>query len=200
MFQAKQEDVSNSFLCDMKVFPEPAIILASDYQLDDLVQFGTNSAEHCVFTIDPIFSLGKFDVTPITYRNLLLECRKVVYLLFVLGQLSSITKCHFQHTCFFASSLVSLRKDLLAVGTEGEEALVDAFGHEFTSAVRLTCFIHKHCNIEAKLKDVGFSANYQQQILDDIFGKHRGETMFEGLVDSVDVGSFNGKDGLNVGY
>ena len=37
MFQAKQEDASNSFVRDMKVLPEPAVIVASDYQLDDLV-------------------------------------------------------------------------------------------------------------------------------------------------------------------
>ena len=76
MFQAKQEDVANCFVHDMKVLPEPAVIVASDYQLDDLVWFGTNSSEHCVFTIDPTFSLRKSDVTPITYRNLLLESRR----------------------------------------------------------------------------------------------------------------------------
>ena len=37
MFEAKQEDASNSFVRDMKVLPEPAVIVASDYQLDDLV-------------------------------------------------------------------------------------------------------------------------------------------------------------------
>ena len=49
MFQAKQEDVSNTFVRDMKVLPEPAVMLASDYQLNDLVRFGTNSTEHSVF-------------------------------------------------------------------------------------------------------------------------------------------------------
>ena len=51
MFQAKQEDISNSFVHDMKVLPEPAVMLSSDYQLNDLVRFGTNSSEHCVFTV-----------------------------------------------------------------------------------------------------------------------------------------------------
>ena len=60
MFQAKQEDVSSSFVRDMKDLPEPEVILASDYQLDDLVRFGRDSSEHCLFTIDPTFSLGKF--------------------------------------------------------------------------------------------------------------------------------------------
>ena len=97
---------------------------------------------------------------------------------------------------FFASSLVDLRKDLrnvCAFGTDGEEALADAFSHEFTLAVQLTCFIHKRRNIEAKLKENGFSTECQQWILDDIFGKCRGGTMFEGLVDSVDVSVYNQK-------
>ena len=34
---------------------------------------------------------------------------------------------------------------------------------------------------------------YQQQILDDIFGKCQGDPMFEGLVDSVDVSAFDRK-------
>ena len=75
MFQAKQEDQNNAFVRDIKVLPEPAILIAKDYQLDDLVRFSTNSTEHCILTIDPTFSLGDFDVTPITYRHLLLETK-----------------------------------------------------------------------------------------------------------------------------
>jgi len=46
---------------------------------------------------------------------------------------------------------------MCAFGTDGEEALADAFSHEFTLAVRLTCFIHKRRNTEQKLKDLRFS-------------------------------------------
>ena len=47
--------------------------------------------------------------------------------------------------------------------------------------------------IETKLKDNGFSTECQEQILDDIFGKYRDDTMCEGLVDSVDVDVYNCK-------
>ena len=76
MFQAKQEDQNNTFVRDIKVLPDPAILIAKDYQLDDLVRFSTNSTEHCILTIDPTFSLGDFDVTLITYRHLLLETQR----------------------------------------------------------------------------------------------------------------------------
>ena len=97
---------------------------------------------------------------------------------------------------FFASSLVGLRKDLCSVwafGKDGEEALADAFSHEFTLAVWLNYFIHKHRNIESKLKDNGFSTQCQQQILEDTFGKCRDDTMLKGIVDSVDVNVCNRK-------
>ena len=59
---------------DIKAAPEPAIVMASDRQLDDLVRFcGTPSgAEGLILTVDPTFSLGDFECTAITYRHLLL--------------------------------------------------------------------------------------------------------------------------------
>ena len=40
---------------------------------------------------------------------------------------------------------------------------------------------------------LGFSMQCQQKILDNIFGKRQGDMMFEGLVDSVDVNTFDRK-------
>ena len=181
MFKARQELIT--FVRDIKVLPEPAIILALDYQLDDLVRFATND-DHCVLTIDPTFSLGKFDVTPITYRHLLLESRRSGKPPICIGPILIHYKKTFSSYLFFASSLIGLRKQVKAFGTDGEEALADAFGHEFYFASRLTCVIHKRRNIEAKLKDIGFSVEAQASIIDDIFGRRRGEIMHEGLIDS----------------
>ena len=63
------------FVRDIKTAPEPAINLASDQQLNDLVRFGAFSEEFGIITIDPTISLGDFDVTPLTYRHLLLTTR-----------------------------------------------------------------------------------------------------------------------------
>ena len=79
MLEAKQQDASMSFIRDMKVLPEPAIIL-SDYQLDDLVRFCCDDVDYCIVTVDPMFSLGRFEVTPITYRHLLPEGRMAHHL------------------------------------------------------------------------------------------------------------------------
>ena len=52
------------------------MVLATDTQLLDMVKFGTREEEFCIVTIDPTFNLGDFDVTPVTYRHLLLESNR----------------------------------------------------------------------------------------------------------------------------
>ena len=196
MFEAKQQDASMSFICDMKVLPEPAIILCSDYQLDDLVRFGCDDVHHSIVTVDPTFSLGSFEVMPITYRHLLLECRRSGKPPICYGPILIHYKKSFSTYLFFTSSLVGLHQNLRklkAFCTDGEECLADAFSHDFASATRLTCQIHKRRNIEAKLKDMDFLHDQRIVILDDIFGKQVSGTQYMGLIDSEDEASFHSK-------
>ena len=74
--RAYAQGTTNKFIRDIKMAPEPAIVLADDQQLADLQRFCTSSLDFGVLTVDPTFSLGDFDVTPITYRHLLLETRR----------------------------------------------------------------------------------------------------------------------------
>lgn len=78
MQKAHTEDPASQFIQGIRTTPDPAIILAFDFQLDDLVRFCTSQSrgEFCVLTVDPTFSLGDFDVTPITYRHMLLETKR----------------------------------------------------------------------------------------------------------------------------
>ena len=78
-------------------------------------------------------------------------------------------------------------------GTDGEEALIKAFGHEFGFSQHLTCFIHVRRNIKDKLNECHISANVAKVVLDDIFGQHLGATFNEGLVDSSDSDDFRCK-------
>ena len=55
---------------------DPAIVLADDTQITDMVRFCTSSIEFGILTVDPTFSLGEFNVTPITCRHLLLETKR----------------------------------------------------------------------------------------------------------------------------
>ena len=115
MQRAHTQDPSQKFVRDIKTAPEPAIILADDQQLQDLVRFTTDSSEFCVITIDPTFSLGEFDVTPITYRHLMLETRRNPVSPIFLGPLLIHYKKSFASYLFFGSSLVGLCPQLQRV-------------------------------------------------------------------------------------
>ena len=76
MQRAYSEDPLKKFIRDIKTSPEPAVVLADNQQVVDLSRFCASSFEFGILTADPTFCLGEFDVTPITYRYLLLEtCR-----------------------------------------------------------------------------------------------------------------------------
>jgi len=104
-----------------------------------------------VLTVDPTFCLGDFDVTPTTYRHLLLQCVRTGKPPVMIGPCLIHYKINIQMYLFFASSMVGMNKKLVhlhAFGTDGEKALYDAFSHEFRLAIRLTCFIW---NLKEKL-------------------------------------------------
>ena len=58
---------------ETRASPEPVFVLARDRQLDYLVRFCTNPSFFSILPVDPTFNLETFDVTPTTYRHLLLE-------------------------------------------------------------------------------------------------------------------------------
>jgi hypothetical protein len=75
-------------------------------------------------TIDPTFSLGNFDVTQITYKHLLLECKRSGNHPICIGPILIHYRKSFSTYLFFTSSLVGLRKELCGIkafGTDGEK-------------------------------------------------------------------------------
>lgn len=108
-------------------------------------RFRTASLEFAIVTVDPTFSLEEFDVTLVTYQNRLLETRRSKTSPAFLGPVLIHYRKTFETYLFFASSLIGLSwqlEGIKAFGTDGEEALSSAFGHEFGFAHQLTCFIH----------------------------------------------------------
>lgn len=71
--RAYTEDPLHRFVPAIRAAPDPAILLPDVSQLNDIKWFCTSSLEFGVVTVDPTFTLGKFDVTPVTCRHLLLE-------------------------------------------------------------------------------------------------------------------------------
>ena len=178
ILECKNMEGKEQFVREIKLAPEPSVTMVMDYQLDDIEAFCTNSDHHCVLAIDPTFNLGPFNVTVTTYKNFQLvktngEAPTFIGPLFI----------HYRKTflCYntFASSLVGLNKcfaNILALGTDGECALIDAFRQQCPDAIHLTCFIHCRGNIKRKLHELGIPADIISSYLHDIFGHQQGST------------------------
>lgn len=196
MFRAKQEDSNEKFIRAVKVIPDPAIVLATDSQINDLVRFSTNSQNFCIVTIDPTFSLGEFDVTPITYRNLLFESRRTGNPPICIGPVLIHYRKSYETYLFFASTLVGMNRELekvQAFGTDGEKALGDAFHHEFSKGAHLLCSIHFRRNIKQKLADMNISEPTRSDLLVQVCGSQQGDTRYEGLLDALNSSDYDMK-------
>ena len=75
---------------------------------------------------------------------------------------------------------------LRSFGTDGEQALFEAFQHEFPESVHMQCFNHVRRNIKAKLQELAVSQPSTQVILGDIVGRMVDMKQFDGLVDAED--------------
>ena len=168
MQQSKLGDSQGLFVRELKAAPEPGVVVARDYQLQDLVRFCTNEHNFSVLTADPTFCLGDFDVTPITYRHLLLKSRRTDRPPVFVGPLLIHYRKTFSSYLFFSSSLVGLKPELEGVrafGTDGEENLAKALAHTFTFGVHLTCFIHMKRNINMIFPNVDLMQHHKRRFL-----------------------------------
>ena len=196
MQQAYCEDPAHKYIRAVNAAPEPAIVVATDMQLQDLARFCTSAFDFSPLTVDPTFSLGAFDVTLITYRHLFLESKRYGTSPIFIGPACIHYKKNFSTYLFFASTIVGQCRALEGVrviGTDGGQPLIDAFKHEFGFAQHLTCFIHVRRNIKEKLRECNVNAELSIEILDDILGKKAGTTYIKGLVDARDSNDFGEK-------
>ena len=160
------------------------------------MRFCTQEKNFSILTVDPTFCLGEFDVTPMSYRHLLLQSRRTGHSPVFVGPVMIHYRKTFATYLFFASSIVGLRPELggvQAFETDGEESLAKASSHTFPCGLHLTCFIHMRRNIKRELSDRGLDTFSQNQILDDIFGHQVGSVRQEGLVDCSSVTEFPDK-------
>ena len=111
---------------------EPAIVVATERQINDLVRFCTNSSDFGIMTIDPTFCLGEFKVTvtiqvSTTYPSI--QTYTDNHPVFI-GPIMIHYRKSFSMYLFFASTLLGMKPELSnlkSFGTDGEEALFDAF-------------------------------------------------------------------------
>ena len=145
---------SEAFVCDVKSAPEPMAVVFYDWQLNNLERFCTNNHSFSVLGIDTTFSLGDFYVIPTTYRYLMLEDAQSGKHPAIIGPVLVHKQLKFPSFNYFLSTLVSANKQLchvLAVGSDGDEALVQVLSHNFPFAQQLRCFCHFEKNVREKL-------------------------------------------------
>ena len=171
MLQAQMEEKGKKFIRDVKTYPEPAIVVATEQQLFDVERFCCNPEMFSILTVDPTFSLGDFDVTPMTYRHLLLSSKRTKQPPVLLGPTMIHYKKTFTTYKFLASAVICQNRRLAALccfGTDGEKPLIDAFQHEFKSAIHLTCFNHVRRNIKDKLRELMVPDEVQVEVLNSL--------------------------------
>ncbi|CAB4006223.1 Hypothetical predicted protein [Paramuricea clavata] len=160
--ECKRQQMSlgeDPFIRDVNAAPELRCVLGFDWQLKEIEQFCTDPRNFTIFAADPTFNLGNFNLTVTTYRHLKVVTRRDDHHPLMIGPfLISQSKTSETYNYFFGklTALNKNLKNLLGIGTDGEEALIDAMKNK---AVQKT-FMH------------------------DVFGNRQGEIFEKGLVDS----------------
>ena len=188
MLQYKYTDPNsdNAFMRSVVAAPEPMAVLATNWQLNDMIRFLTDPQQHTVMGIDPTFNFGDFNVTPVVFRYLLLEHRKEGHSPIILGPLFVHQQKKFSSYYFFASTLISLcpsLRNIKVFGSDGETQLYQAFEMQLPEATHLHCFHHFWANLVSKLTSLGLPSEVINQYMKDIFGETTAGVYVAGLVD-----------------
>ena len=173
----------------MKAAPDPQCILYFDWQMIDMVRFvTTDTMEQCgiLTVVQPraVLCHSYHISSPDAGRHNHWKNPSL------LGPVLVHQRMDFATFNYFSSTLIGSCKklrNLCAFGTDGQEAIIDAFSHSFPSAASLRCLIHFKRNIAEKLKECNIPAALADEFLS---GKHSGST-YEGLVDSNSEQEFN---------
>ena len=189
--QARNKDTA--FIRDVRVAAEPFCLLASERQLNDLQRFCCNVNLFKPLTVDPTFDIGEFNVTIISYQHLLLETKQSNQHPTLIGPVLVHEKKTKETYSLFCGALKTLKpdlKDLLAYGTDDEEALSGAFAENFERTTHLLCSIHLRKNVENRLIELGIKGKEKDDVLADIFGRQVGEVYEHGLCDAKSPENF----------
>jgi len=156
----------------------PKVILFSDEQVEDIVNFCCNEVDGhtSMLYVDVTFKLGPFFVLVTTYRNTTLFTKRSnpptcpvmlgpVMLCMLKDKSTYLTL--FQK---LSAQVPGLQVSLKGYCTDSEEALRQALAQVFPSSVSLLCKVHAHRNIEDKCRKLRLSQSFTNDIINDIFG------------------------------
>ena len=145
-------------------------------------------------TIDPTFDLREFNVTPISYENLVLETKQGHQYPTLIGPVlvhEKKTKETYSSFCCALRTLKPELKNLLAYGTDDGEALHSAFAENFDKATHPLCTNHLRKNVETRLVELSIKEKEKEDIIGDTFGLQIGELYQCGLSDANSPKNFH---------
>lgn len=148
------QGTSSIYVQDVKAAPHSMSVCCYEWQLQDMVRFLTSNYHFTVLSVDTTYKLGEFYVTPMAYHHLMVEDIKTKKHPVMLSPLLVHQKVDFTAFNYFVSTLIGFKKELrnvLAFGSDGDKALVEALSHNFPNAIQLHCFLHFQKNVEQKL-------------------------------------------------
>ena len=155
--------------------PEDLWIIGKKHLCQDLSRLCTSDILSHPFSVDPTFNFGRFEVTPFSYKPLLLKSKRTNDCPVSLGP----TAIHYSKSkgvfTKIATAVVSSCPNLGGKGkgfiTDGEKALHDALSDSMKKVTGLRCFNHFRRNCKDELSALGIRKKEEQKFfLDIVFG------------------------------
>lgn len=168
------KDVDDPPILQHLDYPEDLWVLGTGQMCTDLSRFCTSKRLSYPFSVDPTFNFGQYNVTPFTYRHLLLKRKRTGVPPVFIGPTAlhhSKTHITYKKITNAVSENVKGFRDCLSFMTDGEVALHTALSESFPGAVGLRCFMHFKRNCKEKLGEIGIRrSNDQSKFLEFVFG------------------------------
>ena len=175
----------NPFIREVIAAPELKIFLCNNQQLADIRRFCCNPNKAGILGVDMTFNCGEFFVTITVYRHKMLVTdhgNEPCFIGPVLIHQSKSFESYFGLPSLMVKYSPEL-KNLQAMGTDGETALINAFKCIFTTALHLLCDLHMKENIEHHLNSLNVDSFLLRKIVFGVFGRRVGSVKIKGLVD-----------------
>ena len=166
----------NPFLREIIAAPELKVFLANEQQLIDIRRFCCNPTNAGILGVDMTFNCGEFYVTLTVYRHKMLITDAGVEPCFigpVLIHQSKTFESYFSLPSLMIKYSPEL-KDLQAMGTDGESALINAMKVNFPFTLHLLCDLHMRENFERYLKNLNIDSFLLKKVVFGIFGRKVG--------------------------
>ncbi len=174
------------FIRNVNTAPKLRCVLGFDWQLREIEQFCTDPQKFTIFSADPTFNLGNFNLTVTTYWHLKVVTRRDGHHPLMIGPLLISQSKTSETYNYFFGKLTALSKNLrniLRIGTDGEEALVEAMKNSMSHAIHLrVVFGHFRDNCKTRLRESNVPETVQINFLEDVFGRRDGEIFQKGTV------------------